>query len=198
MTIGDDFIFSDIIHISKNMKSLSFIHFIREADKARLDFLKTKDELSKYMGSNPMSKFKNEPAFKKLKDKLIAQKKLWYDYNHAALLQGQDDNKNMKSIKSLYESQSFENIKNEIVASMVLNGVSVNDFTIKEIKGDLIVKFKNLKSANIEKAYKIATMNSAIFMVGDQIMNYPILLDDLGIGINTDHIKRYAQLKIKG
>lgn len=68
-------------------------HFITEAENARLDFVNAQNEAKAYEGCNPLKSLKKDPEFIRLTNKIIAAKKLWYDYNTATLIQAKEENK---------------------------------------------------------------------------------------------------------
>lgn len=62
-------------------------YFLTEAENARLEFVAARNAALDYAGCRSVKSLKKDPELTKLTNKMVAAKKLWYDYNTAALIQ---------------------------------------------------------------------------------------------------------------
>lgn len=66
-------------------------NFLTEAENARLEYVAIMDEAKAYAGTKPLKALKKDSTFIKLTSKIAAAKKLWYDYNTAAIIQARQE-----------------------------------------------------------------------------------------------------------
>lgn len=67
------------------------MNYIAEAENARQEFINAQNEAKDYAGSKPLRILKKDVEFIKFTRKIIVAKKLWYDYNAAAIIQAREE-----------------------------------------------------------------------------------------------------------
>lgn len=59
---------------------------LTEAETARIEYVNAKNAALEYAGCKSLKSLKKDPKFIELTNDILMAKKLWYDYNTAALI----------------------------------------------------------------------------------------------------------------
>ncbi|SMC46108.1 hypothetical protein [Pedobacter africanus] len=66
-------------------------YFLTEAENARIEYVIALDSAKLYAGSKSLKSLKKDAEFIRLTNKVASAKKLWYDFNTAALIQAKQE-----------------------------------------------------------------------------------------------------------